>query len=442
MTTARLQRYLEAGLALEPELHATWKGTVLPAAVALERVEAWGVCVNAQAITNFDRYLEIRETKLKASLDQYGPELNWDSPPQVGHLLFNVLKLTPVKLTKGGGQQSTDGEVLEVLSKQHPLPRDLLDYRFVTKMRGTYASGMFPHVRRDGRIHPNIKLDGARSGRTSCVDPNLQNIPRAADSPEGKMARDCFVAPPGYKLLEVDYSQLELRVAAALSGDPLMIAIFEEGVDYHLRTAQMVSKIAWGIESHEVEAKHRSEAKTINFGLLYGMGDDALAVKIGCSKKQAGRIREAILGTFKVLAAWIQKQLREAQRTGVSWTWWDGKRARRRPLWQIADKDDFKKSVAEHSSWNTPIQGTASDFCVMSLARCVEWIEQDNVPGVKLVLAVHDSLLFEVRDDMVQEVALTVNDIMTSHPSNGVKLVADFKLGEAWGSMESYDIAA
>lgn len=253
------------------------------------------------------------------------------------------------------------------------------------------------------------------------------------------MARDCFAARPGFTILECDYSQLELRIAAALSGDPEMRGIFEAGVDYHLRTAQLVSQTAWGIPPEQVEDKHRSQAKGFNFGLLYGQGDSALAQNIGCTVQQAGRIREAILGKFSVLARWIQEMLQYATKNGHAWTWWDGHRARRRPLWRIADDNDAGASVARNSAHNTPIQGTASDFCIASLIECVRWIEGDNLENdVKLCLPVHDALLFEVRADMLPEVHANVMRIMQSWNSNGVPLIADAKAGPSWGSLEKY----
>jgi uracil-DNA glycosylase family 4 len=420
----------------EPRLARMWQTHVLPAAVALERVEAWGMACSRQAITQFDNYLGMRETMLKTTLDQYG-DVNWDSPVQVADLLFGKLKLKPLKTT-AGGSLSTDAETLEHLAAQHPIPRALLDYRTVTKLRGTYAQGMFEHVREDGRIHPNVKLDGARSGRTSCVDPNLQNIPRA-QTPEGKMSRDIFVAPPGKLLVELDYSQLELRVAAMLSGDKLMLEIFLSGTDYHRRTAELISKIAWGIDPDKVEDKHRSWAKNVNFGVLYGKTARTFAKEWGISIVKAEAIVAAIMGNFKDLQRWCAQRQAEVQKTGEVWTWWAGQLARKRPLWRVADPDDYVASTARNGAMNSPIQGTASDFCIASLYQSVQWIEEDGIEDdVKLVLPVHDSLMFEVSEHMVNEVVGTVTDIMTGHDSNGVPLIADCKVGKAWGSMEKW----
>ena len=424
-----------------PELDRMWRRQVLPAASALERIEGWGVGVSRNSIRQFDLFLEQREAALAKTLAQYAPAgMNWGSTAQVGDLLFKQLRLPVVRATDSG-KPSTDAETLKLLADTsgHPLPKALLDHRFVTKLRGTYSQGLYNHIRRDGRIHPNIKLDGARSGRTSCTDPNLQTIPRA-QTEEGTMARNCFVAAPGYFLVETDYSQLELRVAAMLSGDQRMLEIFRSGVDYHLRTAQLISKIAWGIAPEQVTDKHRSLAKNVNFGVLYGKTAHTFSKEWGVSKAKAQRIVDAIMGQFKDLQRWCQDRENEALTTGTVWTWWDGERARHRPLWRIADQDDAAASVARNGAKNSPIQGTASDYCIASLIQCVQWIEDEGIEKwVKLILAVHDSLMFEVHGSMVNETIHTVAEIMTSHNSQGVPLVADFKVGKSWGSMKKIE---
>lgn len=434
LATIKLHEHLQAGLQQESELSGVWGSTVGPAAAALVHVEGWGVAVDEGALDLFTEHLASRMQEITTRLSQY-PDVNWGSTLQVQRLLYQTLDLPVIERTPTG-QPSTSAAVLEKLRDKHPVVAALLDRRFVEKLRGTYADGMREHIRDDGRVHPNIMLDGARSGRTSCSEPNLQNIVRA-QSIEGKMARNIFVASEGYFLAELDYSQLELRVAAMLSGDPLMREIYEEGIDYHRRTAELVAKQAWGVEPEQVEDRHRSIAKNFNFGMLYGQSDKALAAKIGCSVAQAADVRAAILGKFTRLNKWCAEQLRYVRTHGHSWTWWGGKRYRRRPMFRIADADSESRSRAENGSVNTPIQGTASDFCINSLAACVEWILSEGLGDiVKLILPVHDSLLFDVREDMVPEVLHTVREIMTGWPSQGVPLVVDAKVGRSWGEMK------
>jgi DNA polymerase-1 len=279
----------------------------------------------------------------------------------------------------------------------------------------------------------------------SCADPNLFNIPRP-ETPEGKMARDCFAAPDDdHELLQFDFSQLELRVAAMESDDPLMKQIFIDGDDYHKRTALMVSEMAWNIKpenlvlesNKDLLKKCRSEAKTINFGILYGMGAWTLAAKIGCEPEQAERTMMAIMGRFKKLKRYAQQQLMDARRTGYVWTTWANELFRRRPMWRIADRDDASKSRAERGTLNTPIQGKAADFCLWSLIECVNWILEERIEKkVKLVLTVYDSIMFEVHKSMSEEVLYTVPKIMLQWPANGVPLVVDAERGMSWGSLE------
>lgn len=452
VSTTRLASKLGVEVAANPALSNVWSKIVLPASSALERVEAWGMGASRDAILAFDSYCAIQEMEASAKLQGHA-QINWGSNVQVADYFYKQRGYSIPFMSASGQSASVDEDALKHLEAQGAREAAaLLKLREMTKLRGTYAAGMLRHIRSDGRIHPNVKLDGARSGRTSCTDPNLQNIPRA-ETLTGKMIRQCFIAPPGYALLESDYSQLELRIAAMLSGDPDMKAIFQSGVDYHLRTAQMISKLAWGIAPEDVKPQHRSAAKTINFALLYGQGDAACAAKITVEMRrgdpgapavrpeQAAKVREAILGKFKVLARWLEDQLTFARRYGHSRTWWEGKPGRSRPLWRIADQDDQMRSNAENASQNTPIQGTASDYCIASLARVVDWIEEEHIPA-KLIIPIHDSLMLEVREDYLAEAAYCVRGIMQGHWSDDVLLEVDQKVGPNWGDLQKYKEAA
>lgn len=434
-STARLYNHLTSQLAPTP-MGAVYTRLVSPASESIAKVERWGIKVDRSRVRIFDHILKLREEKALTELNTYAPGINWDSPKQVGELLYGRLKLK-APYTTDSGAPSTDAEALATLEDKHPVPKALLEFRKWTKLRRTYAHGMLTHVRDDGRIHPSILLDGAGTGRTSCVAPNLQNIPRPT-SEEGKMARDCFVASQGCTLVQFDYKQLELVVAAILSGDDVMADIFRSGTDYHMRTAQLISKLAWGIEPSQVDKTHRTAAKAFNFGLLYGKTNETLARDLGIKVVQAARIREAIFGQFKGLAKWCRDRLFETRAEGVAWTAWDGKRARVRPLLGIADSQDGVRQNAENSAVNTPVQGTASDYCISSLDACVRWLVEERVPA-KLILPVHDSLLFDVRNDAVEEVLHVVPRIMCDWPSNGVPLSVDAEMGESWGSLKKVE---
>jgi uracil-DNA glycosylase family 4 len=439
VSTARAGALLEAQLRAEPDLWRSWRGQVLPAALAAEQMEAWGIHCDYGAVKHAQQVLGDRLKELES---QFG-EFKVSSPKVVAEYLYGKLKLPVLKRTAGGGD-STDSDTLEAIKGLHPVVPAIIDWRRASQLWKLYAKPFEGHIRPDGRIHPSIKVHGARTSRFSCAEPNLFNIPRAKLE-DGKLIRDCFTAPPGFAILEGDYSQIELRVAAAVSGDPEMIAIFKEGVDYHLKTAQMVSKQAWGKEPSTIteDSEERSIAKVINFSLVFGEGDAALAAQIGCTVKEAARVREAILGRFKVFAKWTKQQIANARRTGETWVHWQGQPARRRSLWQIEDHDGEKRSNAERGSYNSPVQGEAAQFGIASIVALVDWIRREGIErDVKLVLTVYDSIMLEVREDLVPDVARKVRGVMEgwrlTGPGGDVPLVADFKKGYAWGSLRAY----
>jgi len=288
------------------------------------------------------------------------------------------------------------------------------------------------------------------TGRPSSREPNLMNIPRPKTA-EGKMCRDIFVAPPGHLLLEGDYSQIELRVAAMLSQDPAMIEVFREAhrapeeekgkYDFHLQTAKMVAPVL-GYKPEDITKEHplRDQAKIINFGVLYGKVAAGLSAELGISKAKAQALIDAIFGKFKRLHQWIQESLAFARRTGYCRTWWAGSDARIRPLWRVGDADEEARSNAERSSWNTRIQGTATEFTNASLGAFQRWLDEDGIPA-RLVLTVYDSILVEVREQDVAEVAWNLKRIMCGWESWGVPVEAEFKVGAAWGSMQGLKVS-
>lgn len=434
-TTDVLAHELRTRLNAEPDIKRTWETLVRPASEAIAQVEAWGVCVSRDALDTFDMFLESRERDLRAQLDLHAPNVNWNSRDQVADYLYGKLGLTPPHMTDSG-KPSTDEDALVALKDKHPVPAALSDLRSMTKLRGNYAVGLRRHIRGDGRVHTSFNIDGAGSGRTSSSDPNLQNIPsEKVDKVLGKMARDVFVAPKGSLLVSLDYSQLELRVAAALSGDKAMMQIFLDGVDFHKRAAQLAAPFM-GKRPEDVTEKERRDAKTIVFGKMYGRGTRALAHQLGCSVADAARYEEAIMGAFSTYAKWCEDRVKEARTTGCVWTYDPrdlARRARRRPLVHIADPDEARRSNAENASFNTPVQGTASDYCVASLIEVVRWLVEEDAPA-KVVLTVHDQIVGEVREDFVNEYVDVVQKIMTSFPSP-VPLETSVDVGERWGSL-------
>ena len=431
LATARLVATLRPQLEEVDHVHNVWVDIVKPAVPALEQIEAWGMHISQEAVQSLSVYLNVKLTQSAMALKEHGLE-DPASNPKVSEFLYKKLALNPRKKT-GKGKASVDAASLEAMRDDHPAVAELLNWRKLEKLRGTYADGMQEHIGADSRVHPSLNLDGTRTGRLSSSQPNCQNIPRSGASREAKMAKNCFSAPDGRYLIQADYSQLELRFAAMLSGDKQMIDIFKSGDDYHLRCAKLISKTAWGVEPEEVlpGSEYRTRAKEFIFGLMYGMSDGGLAARMGCSRQEAVRIRSAVLGSFPDLAKWISSCIDTARKTGWTYTWWDGKKARRRSLYQVANEDGHS---AERAAYNSPCQGTASDFCLASVTEVVNWILRESVDA-KLVMTVHDSIILEVAESAVEECAWNLNRIMTQWNSMGVPLIVDQEIGKSWGDL-------
>lgn len=406
----------------------------ISATKALAWIEHWGVLCDRDAVNVFDAHVEGKLIEERRKLDAIA-QINWDSPKQVAELFFDKMKMQPPE----EGSRSTDKEALALLADKYPVAAVLSRFRKLNKLQGTYARGIIPHIRADGRVHCTYRIAGTESGRISSADPNMQNITSADKDPEfGKMNRDCFYAPNGYVFFEGDMSQQEIRVAAAVSGDPVLIAeLSDPSVDIHRKTASLV----YGLVTDE----QRSKAKSVTFGLMYGKTDFGLAKQLLIDEKEARRIREVVLSRFKVFAQWIEKQLRFCKEYGGVWCWWNGhEHARWRPLYNIAATGPNAKSLqfsAGNASANTPIQGPAADFVTASLWPLVSWVLETKAP-VKVVLTVHDSIICECREDFVPTLAKKMDTIMRGHNSNGVPLMPDFKMGPRWGSLKKYKLGS
>lgn len=448
IATARIDEFLQAQFEADDTffLREHYERLVRPASDAIGQIEEWGVLVSQEGLQQARLYCETRLAQLNAVIEANAPGINLNSVPQLRELLYKKLKL-PVRKFTDEGEPSTDSEALDAIKDLHPLVATIQEYRDISKIYGTYVIGLTQRVGRDGRIHPTFLIDGARSGRMSCTEPNLQNIPRK-DTPEGKMVKDLFIAPPGYVLVQFDYSQLELRVAALMSADPLMAEIYTstdpktgKALDYHKRTAELISVVAWGIPPDKILDEHRSKAKTVNFGLLYGMTDSGLAERLKCTKDEAAKIRKAIFGRFAKLAKWIDSMVDIAKQNGYCYTMWKGQPARRRPLVHLADplqsdgRPTYEYITAKNSSFNTPVQGTASDFMLASIVEIVAWILTNDIPA-KLVLTVHDSVILEVRADVLDLVIKTVKAIMESQGWGNIPIKVDVEVGTMWGSLK------
>jgi DNA polymerase-1 len=393
-------------------------------------------------ITLDTKYLKKLSKKMHTELEglennifkQAGVEFNLNSPKQLGEVLFDTLELKPKNAKKtAGGQRSTKESELEKLRDDHPIIGEILRYRELQKLVSTYIDNLPEMVGEDGRLHSTLLQTGAATGRMASKDPNLQNIPIRTE--EGRAVRGAFIAEKGFQLVAIDYSQIELRIAAVLSEDKGMIDIFKRGEDVHAGVASRV----FGVPQDEVTADMRRKAKVINFGILYGMGVNALRQNLGgeTTRQESQEFLNAYFNTFTRLAEYLEETKSSARQQGYTETLF----GRRRHFPGITSSVPFIRAQAERMAINAPIQGTAADCMRIAMLRVHEYIEGLKKPDdVRMLLQVHDELVFEIKD---QEIDSTVPDlleimsgILDDKKNKGVPIVADVKAGPNWEDLK------
>lgn len=429
LVTSELLDHFEPDLAIEPA-RTVYKDFMLRAHNAFVQAQWWGIHVDYAAMGRFVEFVKLRTAELHGQLEAAGLS-NPNSPAAVGDYLYKRLGLK-VPFTTDSGAPSTDKDALHALEGKHPIVSVLSEFRRIGRLSSSYD--MRQYVGADSRIHPSYNITGAESGRLSLSDPALHGIPRGSTA-EGKMIRNTFTASPGCVLVSADYSQIELRVAAKLSGDIGMREDFSSGRDTHLETAKLIAP-SFNIDPATLTKDHplRTSAKSVVFGLLYGQSDKALADKLGITVKDAAKLRAQIYSKRQRLKAWIDECVTNTRRTGETWTDWQGSRLRRRPLWRIGDADEYTASHAERAAYNTAVQGTANDYCLLAACETTDWILEERVPA-KVVLSWHDALVLDVREDALEEVTSVLPAIMTSFPCGGVPLDVEVKVGYTLGSL-------
>ena len=410
---------------LEPRLAAEgldklMREVEMPLERVLSAMEIYGVLVDHAALEKLGRNLVQRLRDLEDDCKRIvAHDFVLRSRDQLEKILFDELKLPVVKRTPKGGR-STDADVLEALAERHPLPARLLEFREIDKLKGTYIDALPRYVDpRTGRIHTRFDQAVAATGRLSSSDPNLQNIPIRSEL--GREIRAAFVAPPGHVILSADYSQIELRVLAHLSQDPELVDAFAGGHDVHARTAALV----FDKPQSEVTADERRAAKTINFGVIYGMGDSALAKQLGIPREQAARFIAAYFVRYAGVARFMEKTV-ESARQGEAVRSLLG---RRRFLPNLHSANRALRLEAERVARNTPIQGTAADILKLAMietARC-----QDG-QSERMVLTVHDELVFEVPESHAKAAAERIRAQMRDVIKLAVPLVVDVGWGKSW----------
>lgn len=349
-----------------------------------------------------------------------GHAFNILSPKQLAVVLFQELKLPTRKKTKSG--YSTDAETLDQLAELHPIVPLVLEYRFLSKLKGTFLDGLLTlQSPSDGRVRTRFNQCVTATGRISSTEPNLQNIPTRTQ--RGREIRKAFIAPEGHLLIDADYSQIELRVLAHISGDEGMIAAFHRGADFHSSTAADV----FGVDITDVTKEMRSAAKAVNFGIIYGISDFGLAKNLGIPVKEAAAYIRMYLSHYPRVEAYMKESVARAKECGYAQTLF----GRRRPVPELSSGNYNTRSFGERVAMNMPIQGTAADIIKMAMVKAYREI-QTNRLHARLILQVHDELIFEVPDDKADDIAALVQTWMETVTPLSVPLQADVKVGRSW----------
>ena len=427
---------LAGELAKLGRVREVYEGIEMPLIPVIARMEAHGVLVDKQALERlakaYTKELAAIETRIYAAA---GKEFNVNSPKQLGEVLYDELHITPERMKRTvGGQRSTKESELEKLRDQHPIVGDVLEYREVKKLLGTYIENLPALLDTDNRLHAEFIQTGTTTGRLASANPNLQNIP--LHSERGKAIRDAFIAPPGFTLLALDYSQIELRLAAILSGDEKLCEVFRNGRDVHREVAAMVFNVA----PEHVDREMRRRAKVINFGILYGMGVNALRVQLGSTTAEAHQFLEDYFKTFKTLSEYLESTKGFARKHGYTETLF----GRRRQFPEMKSHLPYVRAQAERMAINAPIQGTEGDLIKLAMVHADALLEQEGArDDAHLVLSVHDELIFELRAQRREELApklkLVMESVLDGHETYGVPIIAEMKAGPDWGSMERLD---
>ncbi len=420
--TFQLHQALWPRVEADAKLAHIYADIEIPVAGVLLTMERNGVLIDAALLAAQGSELGTKMMALEAKAHELaGQPFNLASPKQLGEILFERLKLPVVKKTPSGAP-STDEEVLEKLALDHPLPKALLEHRGLSKLKSTYTDKLPRMVNaRTGRVHTNYAQAVAVTGRLSSTDPNLQNIP--VRTPEGRRIREAFIAPPGSKIVSADYSQIELRIMAHLSGDRSLIDAFAAGEDIHRHTAAEV----FGVALDEVSSEQRRYAKVINFGLIYGMSAFGLAGNLGIERAAAQSYMDRYFARYPGVAAYMERTRAEARERGYVETVFG------RRLWlpDIASANQARRQGAERQAINAPMQGTAADLIKLAMIAVQGWLEAEKL-ATKLIMQVHDELVLEVPEDELARVKPRVETLMTGVAELAVPLVVEAGVGENW----------
>ena len=420
--TLQLHGAMYPQIAADPKLKYIYETIEMPVSRVLLTMERNGVLIDASLLQTQSAELGLKMLALEAKAHELaGQPFNLGSPKQLGEILFDKQGIKPLKKTPGGAP-STDEETLEKLAEDYPLPKAILEYRSVAKLKSTYTDKLPRMVNaKTGRVHTNYAQAVAVTGRLSSTDPNLQNIP--VRTAEGRRIREAFIAPPGSVIVSADYSQIELRIMAHLSGDKGLLDAFANGEDVHRATASEV----FGVPRDEVSSEQRRYAKVINFGLIYGMSAFGLAANLGIERAAAASYIERYFARYPGVAAYMERTRNVAREAGYVETVFG------RRLWlpDIRSSNQGRRQGAERAAINAPMQGTAADLIKLAMIAVQGWLEQEKLQ-TKLVMQVHDELVLEVPESELERVKTNVPGLMTNVATLDVPLVAEPGVGANW----------
>lgn len=405
----------------------------LPLIPIVDKMHEHGIKIDKEQLAELSKTYHKELDKLQKKIWEHaGEEFNINSPRQLGEILFDKMGLTFKGQKKtSGGQRSTRESELEKMKELHPIVECVLDYRELQKLLSTYIDSIPHQIGEDGRLHTTFVQVGAATGRMASINPNLQNIPIKSEL--GRNIRKSFIAEKGCQLVELDYSQIELRVAAFLSKDKKLIDIFRSGRDVHTEVAAQVFKVP----AEKVDKEMRRKAKVINFGILYGMGVNALRANLRTDRAEAQKFYDEYFATFSELADYLERVKIETAKRGYTETFY----GRRRYFEGIKSKLPYIRAMAERMAINAPIQGTEADIIKVAMIKIDEYITKAGLEkDAHALLQVHDSLIYEVTDSKVKEFSGEVKKIMESvlppEEIEGITLEAHSSCGKSWGDMQ------
>lgn len=399
----------------------------------VKKMEEKGIAVDKSVLKELSKeYHQKLKALEKEIYKMSGQEFNINSPKQMAEVLFEKMQLKYQGMRKtSSGAYSTKEDVLQKLVDTHPIIDFILEYRELAKLLSTYIDKIPEMIEKDGRLHPKFVQTGTTTGRMSSQDPNIQNIPIKTDN--GRRIRSAFVAPKGKRLMALDYSQMELRLAAIFSGDEKLLESFRNGKDIHSSVASYVFKVP----ENEINKAMRVKAKTINFGILYGMGVVALQKNLKTDRKEAQKFYDDYFETFTTLAKYLENTKADASRKGYTETLF----GRKRYFEGINSSLPFIRAQAERMAINAPIQGTLADITKLAMGHVATWIEENKMSGkIDLLLQIHDELVFEVDEDFVEEIFPKIKEIMenvlSDEQKKGVPIIVEGSVGKSWGEMK------